>query len=81
MQKAGRACAECARQGGETPSLRGPGIRGACIQGFGPKKKKNDHQVEQVWVEVLKVSPKKFYISDQMKMKMNHVKNGNIVFT
>ena len=40
LQKAGRARAECARQGGETPSLRGPGIRGACIQGFGPKKKK-----------------------------------------
>ena len=38
-------------------------------------------EIEQVWVEVLKVSPKKFYISDQMKMKMNHVKNGNIVFT
>ena len=36
-----RACAECARQGGETPSLRGPGIRGACIQGFGPKKTEN----------------------------------------
>ena len=24
-----RACAECARQGGETPSLQGPGIGGA----------------------------------------------------
>ena len=37
MQKVGRACAECARQGGETHSLQGPGIRGACVQGFGPK--------------------------------------------
>ena len=47
MQKAGRACAECARQGGETPSLRGPGIRGACVQSFGSEDRQNYSDFEQ----------------------------------
>ena len=33
-----RACAECARQGGETSSLRGPGIGGAQSRASAPKK-------------------------------------------
>ena len=32
MQKAGRACNECARQWGEPTSPRGPGTRGACVR-------------------------------------------------
>ena len=70
MQKVDRACAECARQGGETPSLRGPGIRGACIQGFGPKKskKKVDH-VRTIGEDVLNFCPKILYISDENKSR------------
>ena len=52
-----RACAECARQGGETPSLQGPGIGGA--QSRASAQERSEKCSKQLQLQLLVAKPNK----------------------
>ena len=74
-----RACAECARQGGETPSLQGPGIGGAQSRASAQKRfdqlNENDYQFNET-DEQTKESENDQVISTEVNVEDNS--NSNI---